>query len=319
MLASALCRPPSNSCNFFCNCRMKSLLLLSIGLLCIADECMASRSISEDSRESHGRPPSQRDRDGQRKRRRSSRGDSNDLFQKFSKVPKGELVKEAKHLFRYFDDYLDHDPKVWADLKEEHVAVLVARAKELSKGGRRKDDILTEKDMLAILKSRKTSEPCVLIGSSVFEASRVTAEMLQHIDFECYEMILGKFSRSSHHERDRRSHDGDRRERESSRPFKVFYERHGSHLELPEDVIRRYVESHLRMSHLRARSSSSHGESDLQFCGMLGVYSKYMSAKQTSQLGWSCFQSAIEAERRFEKLLRGRDRKSRERSIRRDL
>ena len=298
---------------------MKALLLLGIGVLYMAHVCKASALDSPDKEDNRGRSrsPSRKSHRRSRDRRRGYRDDSDDLFRDFAKAPRGDLRGEAERLFETFDDYLEHDSKVWADLKDEHVGVLLdhVTSKLSSKG----DEVLTDDDMLAILKSRKTSEPCVLIGSSAFKTSRVTAEMLKFIDFGCYEKILrvreGK-RRTSSLDRDRResrSYDGeddrDGRRREDKNPFGAFYRRGGRSVELPEDAVKRYVESHMQLSHLRARSSSN-GETDLQSCGMLGLYSKHMTPKQIGQLGWSCFQSAIEAERRFERLLRGGGKRS---------
>ena len=264
------------------------------------------------------RSPSRKGHRGSRDRRHGYKGDSDGLFHKFAKASH-DLRGKAERLFKTVDHYIYHDSKVWAELpSDKHIGVLldhVTNKLSLNKD----EEILTDNDMLAILKSRKGSEPCALIGSSVFKTSRVTAEMLKFIDFKCYEKILrvreGRRSASSSG-RDREGRHGDKddregRSRERENPFEAFYRREGRSVELPSGAVKRYVESHLQMSQLRARSSSSHGENDLQSCGMLGLYSKYMSPKQIGQLGWSCFQSAIEAEHRFERLLKGGRRRRR--------
>ena len=309
MLPTVVRCPPIQVLQVSLGSMMKSFLLFGIGVLYMIDQCMAAVSKSD----SHDDRPPRGGRDGRGSKRRHRGNGSKDLFQKFAKVPTKELVKEAGRLFGHYDDYLDHDPKVWADLKEEHVAVLVSRAKTLSKDSRVKEDILTEKDMLTILKARKSSEPCALIGSSVFETDRVTPEMLKYIDFGCYEVILGKRSKSSRSERGDRDYDHGRKG-ESRRPFSEFYRRSGKSLELPDDVVKRYVESRLQMSQLRARSSSSHGDSDLQSCGMLGLYSKPCLQSKPVNWGWSCFQAAIEAEHQFEKLLGSSSRRDKRKS-----
>ena len=290
---------------------MKTILLLGIGVLYLAHLGMVSASegshIFDDDTRGNSRP-----KDNRKIRRRSSRtGSSNEQFRRFADTHRDDLQKKVADYFPNLDDYFEHDPKVWADLSEKHIAVLLRHVSDLAKSTDDRDDLLNEDDMLAILKSRKSPEPCVLIGSSIFDAHRVTAEMLKFVDYECYEMILGvRRGRYLASSTDNNGDFGDqgRDGRRSGRPYGAFYSRARSDTKLPGNVVKRYVESYLQVSQLRIRSSSSHGRYDLQSCGLLGLYSRYMTPKQIGQIGWPCLQSAIEAERRCERSTKGRRR-----------
>lgn len=224
-----------------------------------------------------------------------------DTLSEFASVPQEDMQSAVAEMFpdlHSFDKHRSAD--VWKNMSEEHVGVLFEHLARLKQRNNQNGELLTADDMLEILKNRKSSSVCSLIGSTVFPVHLVTAEMIQYIDNDCHQMILGlHYSGDRRHEDRQRKHGtyASRAKRVQS-PFKTFFEAHSGRSHLPVKALESFVTRFLDINKLRIKPSvdSTHNESNAPSCEMLGTFSRFITAKQAKEISWSCFEAAMQTE-----------------------